>query len=332
MVLYEEQTEKNGLFPKFELNKSRYNLETYIGRLCHNFDLIDPRTLFTSEQKLNESISLLEDFRNGTIDHTVSDKDLWKAQKIQQSIIHPDTNEKVMMPFRMSGFVPFNTPIMAGLLMANPTVFHVLGFQCLNQTHCAFINFSNRNATKPTNMSNFVKGYTGAVTAAASISLGLHIVLRRANNMGPLVKSLFQRFAPIPAIITASTLNVLLMRKHELEEGIDVLDKKGQVIGTSQLAAKNALTEMAVSRAALGGSCMLLPAVLIASVDRIHLLKKIPKLKMPINLVICASTFLLTLPACNAIFPQVSKIDVKSLEPQIQEKTKETVVFYNRGL
>ena len=28
---------------------------------------------------------------------------------IPQAIIHPDTGEKVFMPFRMSGFVPFGT-------------------------------------------------------------------------------------------------------------------------------------------------------------------------------------------------------------------------------
>ena len=58
------------------------------------------------------------------------------------------------------------------------------------------------------------------------------------------------------------------LRKHELTEGIDVSDKNGKVIGTSQIAAKSALTEMAVSRAALGGSCMLLPALLMSSIER----------------------------------------------------------------
>jgi len=28
---------------------------------------------------------------------------------VMQAILHPDTGEKVFMPFRMSGFVPFGT-------------------------------------------------------------------------------------------------------------------------------------------------------------------------------------------------------------------------------
>lgn len=38
---------------------------------------------------------------------------------------------------------------------------------------------------------------------------------------------------------------------HELDEGINVVDKQGNVVGTSKLAAKKALKEMAVTRAAL---------------------------------------------------------------------------------
>lgn len=37
----------------------------------------------------------------------------------------------------------------------------------------------------------------------------------------------------------ASALNAFLMRKHELKEGIEVLDSEGKVVGTSQVAAKN---------------------------------------------------------------------------------------------
>ncbi|XP_019470585.1 sideroflexin-5-like isoform X6 [Meleagris gallopavo] len=41
---------------------------------------------------------------------------LWGAQKIKQAIIHPDTNETIFMPFRMSGYIPFGTPIGKGRL------------------------------------------------------------------------------------------------------------------------------------------------------------------------------------------------------------------------
>ncbi|OBS58011.1 hypothetical protein A6R68_10860 [Neotoma lepida] len=30
---------------------------------------------------------------------------------LAEAILHPDTNEKIFMPFRMSGYIPFGTPI-----------------------------------------------------------------------------------------------------------------------------------------------------------------------------------------------------------------------------
>ncbi len=52
------------------------------------------------------------------------------------------------MPFRMSGYVPFNSPILAGLLIPNPTMGQLVFWQWLNQSHNACVNYANRNATK----------------------------------------------------------------------------------------------------------------------------------------------------------------------------------------
>ena len=50
------------------------------------------------------------------------------------------------------------------------------------------------------------------MTAAIGISVSLNLLLRRVNKLTPAVKSLIQRFVPLPAVMTASTLNVVLMR------------------------------------------------------------------------------------------------------------------------
>ncbi|XP_019470582.1 sideroflexin-5-like isoform X4 [Meleagris gallopavo] len=46
---------------------------------------------------------------------------LWGAQKIKQAIIHPDTNETIFMPFRMSGYIPFGTPIIHTSFTPSPS-------------------------------------------------------------------------------------------------------------------------------------------------------------------------------------------------------------------
>ncbi len=42
----------------------------------------------------------------------------------------------------------------------------------------------------------------------------------------------------IAPLASASTINAILMRRHEFTEGIEVVDADGSVVGTSTIAAK----------------------------------------------------------------------------------------------
>jgi hypothetical protein len=42
--------------------------------------------------------------------------ELWKAKKVVDSTLHPDTGEPVFLPFRMSCFVLSNLVVTAGML------------------------------------------------------------------------------------------------------------------------------------------------------------------------------------------------------------------------
>ncbi|KAJ7398605.1 sideroflexin-5 isoform X3 [Pitangus sulphuratus] len=130
------------------------------------------------------------------------------------AIIHPDTNETIFMPFRMSGYIPFGTPIVVGLLLPNQTLASTVFWQWLNQSHNACVNYANRNATK---------GSCGFPWIPGSVQ-------------GQVGQGLEQ-----PGIVQASAniCNVVLMRHTELEEGIDVLDNNGNIVGSSRIAAKH---------------------------------------------------------------------------------------------
>lgn len=92
-------------YPAFQFGKPRFDQNTFFGRFRHFLDVIDPRTLFVTEKQLQECVELLDHFKQGTLPSGVTDAQLWQAQKIKQAIIHPDTGEKILMPFRMSGTV-----------------------------------------------------------------------------------------------------------------------------------------------------------------------------------------------------------------------------------
>ncbi|XP_022616050.1 sideroflexin-5-like isoform X2 [Seriola dumerili] len=254
--------------PAFQLGRPRYDQGSFLGRLRHFIDIIDPSTLFVSEKRLKESIKLLDDYNHGTLPPGVSDLQLWEAQKIKQAIIHPDTGEKIFMPFRMSGYVPFGTPIVIGLLLPNQTVVSTIIWQWLNQSHNACVNYANRNATKPTPTSKFLQGYVGAVTSAVSIAVGLNVLIQKANKLSPATRMIIQRLVPFPAVASANICNVGLMRHNELSEGIDVLDNNGNVVGSSKIAARHAITETAFTRVVLPMPIFVLPPIIMSYLER----------------------------------------------------------------
>ncbi|XP_077157475.1 sideroflexin-5 isoform X3 [Paroedura picta] len=256
--------------PPFQLGKPRFQQTTFYGRFRHFLDIIDPRTLFVTERRLKEAVQLLEDFKHGTLPPGVTNQELWKAQKIKQAIIHPDTNKKIFMPFRMSGYIPFGTPIVVGLLLPNQTLASTVFWQWLNQSHNACVNYANRNATKPSPTSKFFQGYLGAVISAVSIAVGLNVLIQRANQFTPATRLLIQRFVPFPAVASANICNVVLMRHSELEEGISVLDSNGNVVGSSRIAAKHALLETALTRVVLPMPILVLPPVVVSLLEKLR--------------------------------------------------------------
>uniref|UniRef100_A0A8B9HZR5 Sideroflexin 5a n=1 Tax=Astyanax mexicanus TaxID=7994 RepID=A0A8B9HZR5_ASTMX len=247
------------------------------GRLRHFLDVIDPRTLFVSETRLNESVKLLEHFKADTLPPGVTNA---------QAILHPDTGEKIPMPFRMSGYIPFGTPVW------------------LNQSHNACVNYCNRNVSKPTPFSKFFQGYLGAVSSAVTIAVGLNVLVKRADRFSPATRLLVQRFIPFPAVASANVCNVLLMRHSELSEGISVLDEDGNVVGTSKLAARRALFETAVTRMVLPMPILVLPPMLMTVLERLPLLQRYPRLVLPVHSLVCLGAFSLALPLAISLFPQ----------------------------
>uniref|UniRef100_A0A6I8PZX1 Sidoreflexin n=1 Tax=Xenopus tropicalis TaxID=8364 RepID=A0A6I8PZX1_XENTR len=301
---------------------------TFYGRFRHFLDIIDPRTLFVTESRLKEAIQLLEDYKHGTLPPGITNKELWGAQKIKQAIIHPDTNEKIFMPFRMSG----KGYLVVGLLLPNQTLASTVFWQWLNQSHNAGVNYANRNATKPSPTSKFILGYTGAVISAVSIAVGLNILVQRANKFTPSTRLLIQRFVPFPAVASANVCNVVLMRHGELEDGIDVLDSSGQIVGSSRIAAKHALLETALTRVVLPMPILVLPPIIMSVLEKTSLLRSYPRLVLPVHSLVCLAAFGLALPLAISLFPQMSEIETSRLEPEIAARTTSRTVVYNKGL
>ncbi|XP_047128127.1 sideroflexin-5 isoform X1 [Hydra vulgaris] len=317
-------------YPPFSIESQRFNQDTYFGRLQRCFDIVDPRTLFVSEKTLQDSIKMIEDFKKGERNQ-LTDAQLWRARKIKEAIIHPDTGEKIFAPFRMSGYVPFGTLPVIGMLIPGASFGQVIFWQWLNQSHNACVNYANRNATKATAISSFIKSYFAAVASAISIALSFSYVIKK-SRLSPEMKLFASRFVAYPATSLANICNVCIMRSGELKDGIDVEDENGNVIGVSKIAAKQAVFETALSRVFLPAPILIFPPLIMSALEKTRFLTKHRRLIFPVNVFVCTMSFGLALPFAIALFPQQSKMSKEKLEPEIADKTKSLFVKFNKGL
>ncbi|CAG8714600.1 3595_t:CDS:2, partial [Scutellospora calospora] len=86
------------------------------------------KTLFVSKSGLEKSKKLIDDYNSEKL------KDV-------NSEIHPDTDEPIFLPFRMSYFVPTNLVVVAGMLMPNPSMKSIIFWQWANQSINVAINY-----------------------------------------------------------------------------------------------------------------------------------------------------------------------------------------------
>lgn len=169
-------------------------------------------------------------------------------------------------------------------------------------------SYSSTSTLQPQPLSVYAKAYGAAVTAAISISATLTYFIRRSGNLSPTKKLIIQRFVPLPATSLASTLNVLCMRAPEMETGIDVFDEQGNKVGTSKVAAKQAIIDTALTRAFLPIPLLLAPPCIMPFLEKLKFVQKSALRNLLVNACVCTISFGLSLPVALALFPQQSEV------------------------
>ncbi|CEL97120.1 unnamed protein product [Vitrella brassicaformis CCMP3155] len=320
---------------------------TYFGRVQHFVKLIDPSLLLKTDADLLQAQALIDEFKNkaGSAPPPGSPelKRLWEAQTLLDASVHPQTHEPIPLPLRLAAFVPVNIPIVAGMLLSPPTVANAALWQWVNQTYNALFNWANANKSKDPSdearrneTKNTLMAYGSATAVSVSLAVGLNEGLKRAT-LSPGMRTVLQRVVPFTAVAGAGVFNAVLMRSNELIEGIPVEDSSGRTLGKSRLAARHALTQVAISRIVLPAPVLILPPPLIALALRIPLVSKTKALKVLTEVSIISLSLWGALPAAIALFPQKMKLSVTHLEPSFHELRTEdgepvTEVLLNKGL
>lgn len=107
--------------PDPDLGQSRWPQDTYAGRLRHFAALTSPLNLLAGATELAAAQDLVRRHQAGDATGATAAQ-LWAAKTLVDSTLHPDTGEPVLLPFRLSCFVPTNMFIVAGMLVPNASV------------------------------------------------------------------------------------------------------------------------------------------------------------------------------------------------------------------
>ncbi|VDM97155.1 unnamed protein product [Thelazia callipaeda] len=254
---------------------------------------------------------------------------LWHAKQIFDSAYHPVTNELMVLPGRMSFQVPGNMLLTGAMLTFYKSSSAVVFWQWMNQSFNAIVNYTNRSGDSVSTrllLSSYICATGGAVTAA----LGLNSLVK---SMSPLIG----RFVPFCAVAVANAINIPLMRSKELFDGIVIVDEKGKEVGTSKKVAGIAIMNVTISRIAMATPSFLCIPVLMNKIVKKAWYKKRPWISAPLQTVLAGLVLTFATPLCCAIFPQMSSIETRYLEPEVQDKIKNLEdpperVYYNKGL
>ncbi|KAK2039924.1 tricarboxylate carrier [Colletotrichum somersetense] len=332
-----------------ELPASQHDLSTYWGRVRHNMGLTDPSTLLVGSTGLEQAKALLTDYKQGKI--TSMTPELWKAKKVVDSTLHPDTGEPVLLPFRMSAFVLSNLVVTAGMLQPGLGTAGTIAWQVVNQSLNVAINSANANKSSPLSWRKLGESYAMAVSVSCGVAVGLNKLVPRLRNLTPATRTTLTRLVPFAAVASAGFLNVLLMRGEEMRTGIDVFpvvsdagragkENEGgeaagqpQSLGRSKKAAQIAVGETAASRVFNSTPIMVIPPLVLVRLQQQQWLKQRPRLVVPINLGLILVTSYAVLPLALAVFPQRQSISADKLEPEFHGRGGEGgLVVFNRGI
>lgn len=248
------------------LPQSKYDLTTYWGRVKHCAEISDPTMLLNTTHDIETAKRMVWDYKNGVT--SKMSPELWRAKKVLDSTLHPDTGETVFLPFRMSSCVLSNLVVTAGMLTPNLGTAGTLFWQIANQSLNVAINTANANKSHPLTTKQIVTNYTLAVSASCSVALGLNSLVPRLKSLKPNTRMILGRLVPFAAVVSAGIVNVFLMRSEELKKGITVFDRKGNEVGTSKQAAWYAVGETAASRVINATPIMVIPPLILVKLQQ----------------------------------------------------------------
>jgi len=316
------------------LDKPRYDQSTFEGRAKYFFITTNPLNVLASDSELERAKKIVDDYRAGTEDKSLTEDQIWEAKQLYDSAFHPQTGEKLFILGRMSFQVPGNMLITGCMLTFYKSTPAVIFWQTVNQTFNAVVNYTNRNASAGVTNEQLGTAYVAATSASVATALLFNKVVAASPSLSA---GIVGRLVPLMAVAAANCVNIPLMRQQELKSGIAIETEDGQYAGASSNAALAAIQQVVPSRIGMAIPGMFIPPVVMSRLERTAAFIKNPWLKAPVTVALTGLCLTFSTPLCCALFPQRAEIALKDLEPGLQDTVRakfpgQDKFFYNKGL
>ncbi|KAM6329877.1 sideroflexin-4 isoform 3-T3 [Podargus strigoides] len=279
-------------------------------------DALDPFLLLKSSDEIRGARLLLQN-SGKTLSEPIQNDQIKQAFLLSQSSVQPDTGKIIPVLFRPPAFLPISLPLL---------VFH---------TYTTGFTLFNGNSTAKTEDYSVQEKQLffslGAISYAACIGAFPLFFMNRYTLRSSVAQLVVKQLLPAPLFGLMSAFTVAVVRSPEFEDGIEVMDRNGKVVGVSKKAGEKAVKETALSRAVLFGSAFFLPPVLTHFMTRTKFAKN-PRSLAVLRMLMMTLVLAGMLPVSLSMFPQCGEIKRADLELEIQSSTAETELFYNRGI
>jgi hypothetical protein len=144
--------------------------------------------------------------------------------------------------------------------------------KCLKQTQQSTLNSASYLST--------ATSYVAASAGALGTALGLNSLVK---SLPPVVG----RLVPFVAVSAANSVNIPMMRRLELTEGIQLMTEDGEHVAKSPKAAAQGISKVIMSRVAMAAPGMLTIPFFMNHLEKKGTLKKYPRLAAPLQVIIC---------------------------------------------
>lgn len=299
-------------------------------------------TLFSSSEDLRIATSTIDRAARGEL---IPAADVLAAKRLRDAVVHPDTGEPILLPFRMAAHVPVNTVLLLGMIGAR-TPFWTGAWQFFNASFNLAQFYANRNRSNDIPQSHVIGSYLGAMTSSVAVGAGLRHYFQRAEAAaGALPVTSWARRAaylggasvPFLAAVAGKPLQIGCMRLDELTQGVTVFDQDGRPRGSSVVAGQTAVTQTILSRVVYLAPMLWLPLMQDGIAAAVPAIARSAWMRGATALTLTALSSAFVTPACMALYDHRATLHVGALEPAFQGLTDSAgkpvrALSFNKGL